>query len=448
MDNNEDLKNKIKFKIVMSELDDEIKSKNKKINYINKRLGRLVASIIVITITTTGLVFAQEIQEFIKDKFKLGKGIETAIENGYIAESDDNYIFCNTSVEGHESEETLKDMKIGVKVKNYLMDDSNLSIEVKFKYDDKLKEIVNIDNLYTITLSDLIIIDEENRILYDGGVSNKENFENYCNENDLNYSFGNCNENYMNSGLNTFESPETVLENEKSYIYNFYVEGNNYPNSKKINLIFTKILFNEKFSSENIILNGDWNISLDIPENMYNSVDGNYSVINCENSNFDIYAAKLTSTGFELGLKIRGLENPIYPVELDEEEIRLHKSISVGGVGLRITEEAITNFYNSSPYKELYENYYTKHFPTSIEAVRIYVPWIEETEGCYIQNSNGDKFYVSESGCAKQRNSFNDDNTFEFYNKFEMTQYDATEYITAIIELYGSPVKIWLKKIN
>lgn len=49
------------------------------------------------------------------------------------------------------------------------------------------------------------------------------------------------------------------------------------------------------------------------------------------------------------------------------------------------------------------------------------MPWIEETEGCYIQTSNGNKFYIYEQNCAKTRNSFNEDNTYEFYNKFDMT---------------------------
>lgn len=448
-DNNDIIKQKFKLAIAISkEKENDNVVINKKINFINKKNGLVACACLVLI---TGGVFAKDIENYIIDKFNLGKGVQTAVENGYIAEGNDDYIFCNTSAVNQKDEQLLNDINIGINVNSYLMDDSNLSIEINFKYDDKLKEVVNVNNLHTITLLDLIIVDDEKRILYDGGVGNKEIFENYCNENSLNYSFGNCSENYLNSGLNTFESSEEDLEDEKSYIYNFYVENENYPKSKKINLIFKKVSFNENFSSENVVLTGDWNIWLDIPEKMYNSVEGNYTVIKCENSNFDVYATRLTETGFELGLLINGLENPTYPIELDEEEKRFYESISVGreaGVGLRITSEAITKFYNESPYKELYENYYTKHFPTSIEAVRIYMPWIDETEGCYIQNSNGEKFYISESGCAKQRNSFNKDNTYEFYNKFDMTQYDATYDITAVIELYGLPVKIWLKRTN
>jgi RNA polymerase sigma-70 factor (ECF subfamily) len=416
-------------------------------NEMNK-VSKVIVFIVCTGIIVSGVVFAKDIQEFIKNKFNLSKGVETAIENGYIAESNDDYIFCNTSIEDETNEQPLNYINIGVKINSYLIDDSNLSMEISFKYDSKLKELVNIDNMNTISLLDLIIIDDENRILYDGGVSNKEAFENYCNENNLSYTFGNCNENYLNSGLNSFKSSEDSSENEISYIYNFYVEDENYPKSKKLNLIFKKIEFYEELADQSVVLSGDWNISLDIPEKMYNGVEGNYSVIKCENDNFDIYTAKVTETGFELGLIINGLENPTYPVELDEEEKRFYESISTGNVGqgLRITEEALTEFYTTSPYKDLYENYYTKHFPTSIKAVRIYMPWIEETEGCYIQNSNGNKYYISESGCAKRRNSFNEDNTYEFYNKFDMTQYDATDNIIAVIELYGSPVKIWLKR--
>lgn len=458
----------------MDELDKKIEStfksksndyklSNKFINRVNETLTTLpnkrkkyTRNIKVVLATSccslmlvSGIVFAKDIQEYIINKFKLGKGIQTAVENGYIAETNNDYLSHNTNVVNPQSKKLLNDINLGIKINTYLIDNSNLSLEIKYKFDNKLKEIVNIDNLQGIELLDLIIIDDEKRILYDGGAGNKEIFENYCKENNLNYTFGNCSENYLNSGLNVFESFEETLENEKSYIYNFYVEDENYPKSKKLNLIFTKISFNEA-STESVVLNGNWNIELDIPEKMYNRVEGNYSVIKCENDNFDIYAAKLTETGFELGLKINGLENPEYPIELAEEEKRFYESVRAqeGGRIPRDTTEAKTKFYNESPYKDLYENYYTKHFPTSIKAVRLYMPWIKETEGCYIRTSDGNKFYISESGCSKQRNSFNEDGTYEFYNKFDMTQYDATDNITAVIELYGLPVKIYLKRTN
>lgn len=427
---------------------DSLETKPKIFHFKNIKQSCIAACFAICLIT--GTVFAKDIQKYIINKFKLGKGIQTAVENGYIAETNNDYISCNTNVVSPQSKELLNNINLGIKINTYLIDNSNLSIEIKYKYDNKLKELVNTNNLQSIEILDLIIIDDEKRILYDGGVGNKEIFENYCKENNLNYTFGNCSENYLNSGLNFFESSDDSLENEKSYIYNFYVEDENYPKSQKLNLIFTKISFNE-FSAENVVLNGNWNIELDIPEKMYNNVEGNYSVIKCENDNFDIYATKLTETGFELGLKINGLENPEYPIELNEEEKRFYESVRVsqeGGTIPRNTTEAKTKFYNESPYKELYENYYTKHFPTSIKSVRLYMPWIKETEGCYIQTSDGNKFYISESGCAKQRNSFNEDNTYEFYNKFDMTQYDATDNITAVIELYGLPVKIWLKRTN
>lgn len=444
MENNKKLKEQIKLKIAISEIEDEEKDVMNKKNF---GIANKIAAVVCLCLLTSGIVFAKDIQKYIINKFKLGNGIQTAIENGYIAETNNDYISCNTHVVNSENKELLNDINLEIKINNYLIDDSNLSIEIRYKYDKKLAEIVNMDNLHIIELLDLIIIDDEKRVLYDGGVGNKEIFEMYCKENNLNYTFGNCSENYLNSGLNVFESSDETLENEKSYIYNFYVEDENYPKSKKINLIFTKISFNE-FSAENVVLNGNWNIELDIPEKMYNRVEGNYGVIKCENDNFDIYAAKLTETGFELGLIINGLDNPEYPIELDEEEKRFYESVREGGRIPRDTTEAKTKFYNESPYKELYENYYTKHFPTSIKAVRLYMPWIEETEGCYIQTSDGNKFYISESGCAKQRNSFNEDNTYEFYNKFDMTQYDATDNITAVIELYGEPVKIELEKIK
>ena len=251
MENNKKLKEQIKLKIAISEIEDEEKEVMNKKNF---GIANKIAAVVCLWLLTSGIVFAKDIQEYIINKFKLGEGIQTAIENGYIAETNNDYISRNTNVISPQGEELLNDINLGIKINTYLIDNSNLSIEIKYKYDNNLKKLVNINNLQGIELLDLIIIDDEQRILYDGGAGNKEIFENYCKENNLNYTFGNCSENYLNSGLNVLESSDETLENEKSYIYNFYVEDENYPKSKKLNLIFTKISFNE-FPDENVVLN-------------------------------------------------------------------------------------------------------------------------------------------------------------------------------------------------
>ena len=71
----------------------------------------------------------------------------------------------------------------------------------------------------------------------------------------------------------------------------------------------------------------------------------------------------------------------------------------------------------------------------------------ERTDGCYVLNSNGEKFTSTLSPSRKANNNFVAGNKYDFYETFNMTKYDSTNEITVIIEFYGEPVEIKLEKI-
>lgn len=77
-----------------------------------------------------------------------------------------------------------------------------------------------------------------------------------------------------------------------------------------------------------------------------------------------------------------------------------------------------------------------------------YIYWSPKTEGNYILNSNGKKFYTSNYLGDIGKSEFIENNCYDYYTKFDMTKYDATDNITIIIELYGEPFKIELEKTN
>ena len=112
-----------------------------------------------------------------------------------------------------------------------------------------------------------------------------------------------------------------------------------------------------------------------------------------------------------------------------------------------VSSKDITQYYENSPFKSMYEDYYTKQYP--IGNVREnFIYWFPKTDGNYIINSNGDKFFVTSYVGTKAKYSFIDENKFDYYTTFDMTKYDLTENVTAVIELYGEPVKIELEKIK
>lgn len=454
MDNN-NLKEKFKFRIAISELVEETeKNIYPKRNVINKK----IVAACVCMILTSGIVFAKDIEKFIKDKFHLGNGVQTAINNGYIEELKNDY--CMSKCEIIDSNENyLKDSNIGAKVDNFFIDNYNFSIDFNIKLD---QSFINIDEINNLRLGDIIITDNENRIIY--AETSKEKFENFCIDKKLNYNYLEFDQNYLNTGLNNFIQEFNSSENLLNLIYNIYIENEEFPKSEKINIYFEKIEFETKDISgdtNKIIALGSWNMNLDIPLEMIKREKQEYEVVSCENDDFEVYAAKATDTGFEIGIMISNIEKPIYPKELEEQKKEIYKNYGTVNKSnstnnnsnakslavAKISSKDISQYYENSPFKSMYEDYYTKQYP--IGNVREnYIYWYPKTEGNYIMNSNGERFFVSSSVGTNGRYSFVENNKFDYYTTFDMTKYDLTENITAIIELYGKPIKIELKSNN
>ena len=451
MDNN-DIKDRVMFKIVMSEIQDEntpIKS-----NFINKKSIAVACACLIFT---TGVVFAKDIETFIKDKFGLGKNVQTAVENGYIANSNEAFVKSDVSITDG-SNNVLENANVGIKINNFIMDDYNLSAEFDFQFDEKSKKIIdkyNINNT-TINLSDLIVIDNKEKIIF--SCANEEKFNSFCNEKNLNYNYLEFGENYMNSGLNRLINEDNLLT------YNIYSQEK-YPKSEELDFYFSKVEIDDANEDNKIIFNGNWKIHLDIPEYMYNRKPIQYKVVSCENDKFNIYKSEVTDMGFELGIIISDVEEPIYPKELEERKNNANNEIPKGTpefIGYsdtgaecyqvpvsfsESTTKTTSNLDENSEYGKMYEEYYKKYFPIGNTA-EDYVSWLEKSEGNYIMNSKNNKYIESSHVGGDISMEFIEGNKYKYCTQFEMTKYDATNKITAVIDFYGEPVKIELEKID
>ena len=100
---------------------------------------------------------------------------------------------------------------------------------------------------------------------------------------------------------------------------------------------------------------------------------------------------------------------------------------------------------------KIWNDYYTKSKPITVDGRNLFLVGEarnEKTEGCYVLNSNGEKFECTMSPSRIQKRNFVKGNQFDFYETFGMTKNDATDKITVIIDFYGEPVKIELEKIK
>ena len=397
----------------------------------------------------SGVAFATNIEN-IKNFFGggLDEATQTAAENGYISNPEMDYMKSDTTVENLGT--ILDNIPTEVKIEDFMMDDLNLNVEFDFKFDEQIKNIFDLDNLHNMCINDLIIRDEENNILYAG--NDKQAFEKYCNENNLDYVFGENNEKYFNCGLQWYPFSHDKNDSSVKLTYNMYA-SDTYPKSKKLYFSFGKITLRDE-SNENIItLKGNWNIELDVPENMYNRTTESYKVVKCDNENFDIYASKVSDTGFEIGVTINNIERPEYPEELHRVQKEIWSKYE-GIVDQAEPNKEYQEFLKNNPsLLEKYKQFLDKSEPITINDYKTSsligetdVSKHEKCEKSYVENSIGEKFYSTLSPSRKANNNFIDENIFDFYETFSMTKYNATDKIKVVLYYYGEPVTIELEK--
>lgn len=427
-------KNKINLKIAISKIKEEndIVMKNK-----NRNILRVFITAIASVILCSGVVFAVNFNKII-NYFGLGEGINTATNNGYIEMPDENYIQSNTTLEDENNVIILDDLKTNVKISEFLMTDLNLSVNFDFEFDKEINETVSLKDIKDIDLQDLIITDEENRIVY--SKTTKERFDEFCKSHNLPYTFGEFNENYMNNGVNKFVNERDLTTNKMILTYNMYAEG--FPKSKKLKFDFTKILIKEMINDKigkNIILTGEWNINVDVPEKMYNREIISYKVKSCSNKDFKITTAFATNTGFEIGIIIDNMEKPTEPHWMIWVDQEIKKELNEG----KITESEVDNRKNELQKSTKYQEVISQWKP--INDVSTNGETIENIS--FVENEKGKKFIKSLNAGRKQEYNFIDGNKFNYYETYELTRYDVTNRLKMQIMFKGEPVIIELEKL-
>lgn len=385
-----------------------LKNKMNRRGYIMKR--KLIAVLCGCFIFVSGVVLAGNYNKIIST-FGLGKGVDSAVNNGYIGNPNMNYIESNTTVTEEINSITVDNINIKTKIEDFLMDDINISTHFIFEIDTKINEIIDFDDLKSIELKDLIVTDEENRILY---CMNKETFDKYCKDNNLDYKYIEFNENYYNCGVNTFVQYHYKENGTVKFTYNMYTGDVSFPKSKQLNFNFSNIVLkrNDWLENEHSVVNlkGNWNIKLDVPEKMYNRESISYKVVNSENPDFQIINATLYDTSFEFGMIISNVEKPEMPEILKE----LYEKYETGKID-------ITQFYSIINGNQEYRNAMNNYYSSPVKDVT------------YVENENGQKFESTDSPSRRQYGNYIDGDKYSFYETFGLTKNEATEKLKVCV---------------
>lgn len=360
-----------------------LNNENRTVSWEIMNIIKKVACFLLIIILASSMIFVKDISAFISKyllKINSTEGVQDAIENGYIQEVNMRHIESNG---------------VNVKVKEILMDDFNLLI----LFDIEIPEAESIETICNIELSNLVIRDEQDNVIA-LTLENSNKYEEF-------YKQINIQETSKNIAYNKGSYyGEIIKKYGKSLEYKYMTYSDNFPRSKKLKISFNKIILKNKNFYEKTVIEGDWNITVDLPEEMYNREEMIYSVKTCSKDNIIVTKAQISNTGMKIELITKWGE-PVYTEEDSEEEKERKKE----------------EFFNNNH---------------SVQNILI--------KNEYVENDDGERFYpvVNSSdgngGHNQMLNGF-----LRYWQTFNLTKYNATDTLKVVLEKQGEIIEIELQ---
>lgn len=265
---NEEMLEKVKQKISISNFEGE---ENIIMKRATKKVLRPVAIASIVIISISGVAFAAT--TFIKSYFgkNTSDGIDTAVNNGYVADIKTEY---------------QKADGIEIKVDSVLMDDFNFDMN----FNVKLSNEYNIDNFGNIIeFEDLRIVDETGKIVFDTHNLMKE---------------GEAIEEHYHGAYSFL--PTKISDNEIKVSLSATGNPVEFPKSKYLTIDFTKIKTSKYINGKtiNIVYEGNWHFEIDVPEEFYNREAIIYKAKNCNEEGIDLnnVEASLSNTAFKISI--------------------------------------------------------------------------------------------------------------------------------------------------
>ena len=310
--NNKKIYEKTQMKIAISNVKEEdIVMKIKKVSLIKH-----IIITIGIILSMTGVVFAtsQIIHNF--GEF-ISQGVETAIQNGYYLDTNNDYIISN---------------EVGAKIESFLIDEYNFNINISIKFDSNynLDEMIpkeRIEELY-YDITDLIVVNEKDEIVFGTTPIFGETFL----------------DEYAYSG--SIESSTEKINSNEMIIHFRGTDFEKIPKSKKLLISFSEIkLINKNDDKKSISYNGEWNFEIDVPSSMSDSKVIEYRLVSINDENYKLESAEVSDTGFRIKLY-----NPI------KSTITLHKTDRVE------TSDGKVYFQQMNGAQEYGDNHYLQTF--------------------------------------------------------------------------------------
>ena len=419
MDNLENIKQKTRMKLAVSNFQEEEKKIMPK-----KNIFKEVVAACFMVASLSGMVFAKDISTKIYENFwHTGNGIGKAMEEGYIEDVAMEEQPSGTNMTIEETGEVIEDLQTTVKVSDIVMDDFTLSMIIEVNLSEETLKIINPKDIWGFNFSDMIIYDENNNVITSNGQINR--LEEY---------FGKDNYNDIGSGLNTFI--ENRGNNPARVVYNLYTGGDCiYPKSKKLNFKLYKIgvecAEDTLPGDEEITIKGNWEFEVDVPEKMYNRQSMSYIQTKTTNPNFNVTSAIVYDTGTNIKLEMK---NQVMPKRPESSILEFYYSLPEGD---ELKNMEILNYLTAQEFQ-------TEKFREFSQEQSDF--WNFEKN---LTNENGEKFEMTVGPRENGGSSVDDNNVRTFEGMFDLTRYDATDKIIMYVKDYqGNEGEITLERVD
>lgn len=432
----EDMLKNVQDKIAIEKFKKTEKRKIKLESVLQNTFMFLVGSLSI-----TGIVFATDISAKIyENKYHTGNGFGRAIEEGYIEEPENAMAISNSVIENIETGEKIEDLETKVSVKDFTMDNYNLSISFEVELSEKTKSLISANEIVDISFPDLIISDENNNILY---CMNQNTLDNFCKEKNVSYIPNSMNEiNFINSGVGTFIEDRDEYKVEVVYAI-YTADGATYPKSRKLNVELSTINISKTEASlgdEEITLLGKWNYNIEVPEQIYNREEISYKQKSTGNESYKLLNASVTETGTEIKINTK-LENVEYPdsSKLSSKQQKFFDILLKSGEKEEICTDEILNYLGA-----------LREYSPEIQEIRAKQEEFREKYyriDWYITNAKGEKFKPIDTNRISNDCKYNSQTgNLELSGHFDLTKYDLTDEITLHILHNESEFEIVLEK--
>lgn len=251
------------------------------------KVSKVVIIIVCTGVLLSGVVFAKDISNFIKNFFGANSsdGVDTAVNNGFVSKVDSE----PQSAEGIE-----------VSIESFMMDDYNFAMNFSVILDDRY----NVEEFGSSTnwLEDLRITDENDNVVFS-----------------TNYEFNE--ETGKPEYLNGYSINPTII-GEKQIRVALTSSGGitSFPRSKKLNIKFTRVSEHREGDINKVYI-GDYNFEVDVPEEMYNRETVIYKVKNCNDNKTIVEDATLSNTAFKISIPLTTTDKIDYKALFDRENM-------------------------------------------------------------------------------------------------------------------------------